>query len=251
MIKIENIIRPDGDVWYKTHKYCADLLVTSKGHNMLMSNPLIENDVETYIKLSLKDHSGQLNYKTKVADRGIRSYFSKDTNGIVYNLNYRKFGDKILVKETNGHSMQDALYRLDRIKQIIDNRKNEGKFPMWIDVPDHYGLVTGKSLPSQYVLMQGIDAGINVRDVITDFNVLSGKERFGIETSLGEINDSVIDEVSIGYEFAEYHLKQAIAEDTQQVPTLLLSDWHEGNVVLEKLSEPIEGSNFRYWVIDQ
>lgn len=251
MINIEQIIRPDGDVWYKAHKYCADVLVTSKGNDILINDPQIENDVELYIQLALQDQNKDVKKSSIAANRGIRSYFSEDTNGIVYNLNQRKYGDKILVKETNGHSMQNALYRLDRIKQIIDSRRSQGKFPLWIDVPDHYGLVTGRTLPSQFVLMQGIDAGINVRDVIKDFNALNGIERFGVETSLGIVNDKVIEEVSIGYALAEHLLKEAIAEETQQVPTELLSDWHEGNVVLEKLAKPLERSNFRYWVIDQ
>lgn len=248
MVKVQEIVRPDGDVWYKTHKYCADLLITSKGNDLLSKDPKIENDVELYIKLALIENKKG---GSQVLNNGIRSYFSEDTNGIVYNLNQRKYGNDLLVKETNGHSMNDALYRLDRIKQIIDKRRSEGRFPLWIDVPDHYGLVTGKSLPSQFVIMQGIDAGINVRDVIKDFDSFSGIERQGVTSSLGNIDTKVIDEIRVGYELTGHILTEAIAEETQQVPTKLLSDWHEGNVVLERLVEPLEGSNFRYWVIDQ
>lgn len=248
MVRIEQIVRPDGNVWYKTHKYCADLLVTSKGNDLLTDKPDIENDVELYIKLALHDNK---NGNPKVISNGVRAYFSQDTNGIVYNLNQRKYGNNLLIKETNGHSMVDALYRLDRIKQIIDKRRHEGKFPLWIDVPDHYGLVTGKSLPSQFVIMQGIDAGINVRDVIEEFDRFSGLERHGVIAALGEIDNKVIEEVRVGYEIAGLMLNEVIADETQQIPSDLLSDWHPGNVVLERLVEPIEGSNFKYWVIDQ
>jgi hypothetical protein len=154
-------------------------------------------------------------------------------------------GSDVLVKETNGHSMEQALYRLDRIQEII----RSGSVPGWIDVPDHYGVVTGKHLPHQYLLMNGIDSGINV-DHIKRFEKLTAIERLGVEEAFGRVTESVRDEVLKGYDEAYDVLSNAIA-DADEVPTRLLTDWHERNVVIEPLVEPIDGHNFRYWVIDQ
>lgn len=235
--------RPDGAIWKSFQKSEIDVLLTARGHELLTGSPELETKLCAYLTRSIGGIA------TRPAD-GVRSFFGNDSNGRVYTLDQTAYGYSMLVKETNGHSMVNALDRLDRIKGVIDKQRKLGVMPGNIDVPDHYGVVKGPNLPCQYVLMQGIDSGINVRDIV-DFDSLNAKERAGIDHLVGPVTSAVQDEVRQGYALTEQILHEAIAEETGQSPTRLLSDWHEGNVVLERLAKPIDNQNWAYWVIDQ
>lgn len=242
MTNRHEIVRPDGAVWYEYGLDCGEVLLTQKGDELFSSNPEAKADLRAYIHLAVGNMA--------IEQAGVRTFFEADSNSRIYTLNSSKYGNSLLVKETNGSSMRESLYRLDRVKEIIDKYRAYGRFPNWIDVPMHYGLITGSDLPSQFVLMEGIDNGINVRDVV-NFGSLNAKERLGVTAILGDVTPAMQEEVSEGYKRAGDILNDIIAEDTWQPPHDLLSDWHEGNVVLEQLPEPIDGNNFRYWVIDQ
>ena len=235
--------RPDGAIWKTFEQDGVDVLLTARGLEELATNPGIQEKVCDYIRKSMGNIALQ-------EDDGVRTYFGKDSNSVIYTLDQTSYGYSMLMKETNGHSMINAVKRLDRIKEIIDKRRLAGTIPGYINVPDHYGVISGGSLPSQYVLMQGIDTGVNVRDV-TDFYSLDAKARTGVDHLIGPITPAIQDEVRLGYKNVEEILNEAIAEETGQAPHLLLSDWHEGNVVLESLKTPIDSSNWAYWVIDQ
>jgi hypothetical protein len=231
----------DSRLWRKVQVGGFDALFTARGTGLLSRTPEITDHLEQY----LIHAAGGV---AVGAGQGVRRFFGNDSNGQVYTLNHGAYGNGMLVKETNGHSMPKAVERLDRIKAIIDKQVIRGKLPAWIDVPDHYGVVLGPR--DQYVVMQGIDSGVNVRDII-ELDKLNAKERLGVESVVGPVSEATKSEVNAGYTLAETLLSNAIAEETQQVPTRLLSDWHPGNVVLEQLAEPIDGSNYKYWVIDQ
>lgn len=238
----QEIVRPDGAVWYDYDLECGEVLVTQQGDRLFLEHPEVKTDLYAYIQLALGDMT--------ISRAGVRTFFEADSNSRIYNLNASKYENELLVKETNGSSMRESLYRLDKIKEIIDMNRTNNNFPNWIDVPIHYGMVAGDTLPSQFVLMQGIDNGINVRDVV-NFGELNAKERLGVIAVLGEVTPEMQEEVREGFTRAEDLLNNVIAEETYQDPKRLLSDWHTGNVVLEQLAEPIDGNNFRYWVIDQ
>lgn len=238
----QEIVRPDGAVWYEYGLDCGEALLTQKGNELLTEKPEVQSDLYAYVQLALGNMT--------IERAGVRTFFEADSNSRIYTLNSSKYGNDLLVKETNGSSMRESLYRLDKVKEIIDKYRDYGRFPDWIDVPMHYGLIVGNDLPSQFVLMEGIDNGINVRDVV-NFGSLNAKERLGVTAILGNVTAEMQEEVRRGYQQSGEILNDVIAEDTWHPPHDLLSDWHEGNVVLEQLVEPIDGNNFRYWVIDQ
>jgi hypothetical protein len=145
--------------------------------------------------------------------------------------------------------MIDALERMDTVKHIIEI----GAVPRWIDMPAHYGafrLDPSSGADKQFVLMDRVDAGVNVHHVTHPEN-MSELERIGFASQFGILTDEERAEIEERFYDAHDILQNAIAEETMRDPTTFLTDWSDQNVVLERLTTPVGGSNFKLWVIDQ
>ncbi len=234
MRNIEVITRPDGAEWHSFDVNHCNVILTSRGREVFAEQPELEERVHLYLGKALGDQA------CKSAD--VRTFFMHGSNSYVYHLT-----DDILVKETNAHSMKDALFRMDRIYEVV--KAEQSKVPRWIHVPDYYGMITGPDLPNQYVFMQRIDSGVNVDHILNtdDYNEL---ERAGLNKQFGPVTETDKKEVSQRYADMEQILHQALA-DHGLVPTKFLTDWWEPNVLVERLAEPLDGSSFRMSVIDQ
>ncbi len=233
MREITSIERPDGATWRSFETDSCEVLLTSRGAELVDSTPDIERVISLYMRKALG--------KTMLAGGGIRTFFAEGSNSKIYTVS-----DDILMKETRGHSMQAMLERMDVIDYVID----AGNVPRWIDMPDHYGIIIPKHDDMQYVMMQRIDGGVNV-DHILNPDESSELERRGVLSEFGgEITAQTQNEVRQRYADCEKILHQAIAEE-DLIPSDLLSDWHPGNVLVERLHTPIARSPYKMWVIDQ
>jgi len=234
MISRTTEVRQDGAVWQRYDLDDGQLVVTSRGRELFDHNPEIWDDLKAY----RQDYEGSLSGRAQN-----REFFAAGSNARVYKLNA-----DVLVREAwHGHSSLDALDRMDKIQTVIE----EG-VPRWIAVPTYFGALATSvsSSEHQFTLMERIDAGITVKD-IKEPESLSELERRGLTSELGPVTEKDRKEVVARYEESEQILHNAIAVSTGNSPLEYLTDWHEQNVVVERLSTPIAGSNFKLWLIDQ
>ncbi len=233
MINRETEVRPDGAIWRRYLIDKGEVVLTSRGRELFHNNPELWRDIHAY--------RNKLLGKVALGESSTREFFAKGTNARLYKLN-----DTLLVKEAalNGMNMPLALKRMDTIQSVIENGA-----PRWIDMPVHYGLLATQKLDRQYVLMDRVDAGITVEHIAAP-EELSEVERRGLHSEFGAVSLDDQAEVADRYEQLKQILDQSLA-DADLVPSDYLTDWHMGNVVVERLQTPIAGSNFKMWVIDQ
>lgn len=230
---VESIERPDGAVWQSFEEDSCDVLLTSRGTELFSENP----DLEEVVSLYMERATGH----TALEGVGVRTFFAAGSNSRIYTVN-----EDVLMKETRGHSMRAMLERMDIVNHVI----NKGNVPRWIDMPDHYGLIMPKNSDMQFVMMKRIDGGVNVGHILSPEDS-SELERNGVIAELGgEITPEIQADVRQRYRDCEQILHQAIAEE-DLIPTDLLSDWHPGNVLVERLLTPVANSTYKMWIIDQ
>lgn len=237
MYKLRNpevLMQHDGAEW---HRYKVDdgldLTLTSRGRELFDNRAEVKDNLQAYVRKALGG--------TALVGSDIRLYFARGSNSRVYTM-----GQDLLVKETAGHSMESALVRMDRIYTAIETH-----VPRWIDMPVHYGVLSGNKLHDDYMLMHRVDAGVNVGHIIDpNSDEFTELERIGVEKEFGKVTKGERQEIEHRFNLAEQILHQAIA-DEGLIPNDYLTDWHPGNVLVERLNTPIASSPYRLWVIDQ
>lgn len=211
-----------------------EALLTSRGHELFESNPNIEGLIKLYFVKAL----GQTVLGSEID--GIRKFFAEGSNSRIYTVS-----NTLLMKETNAHSMKMMLDRMSLITTAV-----ETSVPRWVDVPYHYGLFRGAELPRQYVLMDKVESSVTVKH-ITQPDELSDIERAGVDKIFGPITDNERNEIAERYDIAQQLIHEALAKLLDINPVDVLSDWHRGNVLVQRLVTPVASSEFKLWVIDQ
>jgi hypothetical protein len=208
--------------------------LTGRGKNAIQEHPNL-------LQLAHDYRMSQMG-RTVTSLSGVRAPFRHGGNSDVYHL---ADASDIVVKEgTDGKSLYYAMRRMDILKTII-----EYGVPRWVDVPDHLALVDSRDLPRQYMFMQKIDSGITVQD-INDFRQGDTALDRRVTASLGSLSSQDKAEVQGRFTMSRNLLDNFMVGNGID-PGDYLTDWHEGNVLVEKLSVPIADSSFRLWVIDQ
>ncbi len=230
---IETISRPDGASWERYEASDCKILMTSRGQELLDEQPEVDALISTYLNEAIG--------RTALVGSVIREFFAEGSNSRIYSVNR-----ELVMKETRAHSMQDMLERLDLISFSIES----GSVPRWIDVATHYALIEPQHSDMQYVLMQKVDSGVNVGHILHPDDS-SELERKGVIAEFGgPIAPETQDEIRERYHLARKIIDQAVAEQGH-APSELITDWHEGNVLVERLRTPVAGSKHKLWVIDQ
>lgn len=218
--KTEYIERFDGSRWRKFDLNRGGVLIlTTRGQQLLSFNPQLRHSVLDYRNDARANIEGY-----------IRKWFKAGGNSDVYSFN----GHPILVKEAStAHSLWSALDRMDYLYGICE------KFlPPHIKVPDMYGILYAPDLKKQYLLMQKVNEGLTVADLIKN----------GYPEMDNDLKSKVIEE----FQGLEDRVRQAIevAPGRQYMPKNLLPDWDAGNVVVD-FSTPTKEIPFTFWIIDQ
>ena len=241
-LKIRTSVKFDGSIWRQYETSTHLFVLTSLGRHLLRERHMYKDFVR-YTDDYMNDRQGNEDF---------RSYLAEGANGKVYTL-----GDDFVVKEsrllTQLAPADSLLAALNRMDQLVDAvQKN---CPSWIDVPAHYGIAVSKAdTRKQFMLMQKIDHGVTVGDII-----LADESRIshGILTSeafnkFGPITPELRTEVNDRYELLKYLVKTAIIKERLNPDVYLPDiDYNPHNVVIEKLATPIAGSQIKYSVIDQ
>lgn len=233
MLKREMLEQPDGAVWESFEIKGGKIVLTSKGRELFRERPETWKELRSYKKRAMGAPALQ-------SFPVVREHFASGGNSDVYTLS-----EGLAVKEAHlTGSLFFTVERMDRLLNVV-----ESNVPRWIDIPDHYGLLFASHLRKQYLLMQKIDSGVTVQNVLTP-GEMSDEQAAALEAEFGDIGQAEVDEVGERYEEA-HDILTASLEDRGYNPAEYLTDWHEGNVLVERLETPVAGSPLKMWVIDQ
>ncbi|MBI2329948.1 hypothetical protein HYU94_00990 [Candidatus Daviesbacteria bacterium] len=216
----EAIKRYDGSSWRAFHTPDGThLIVTQRGLELLKFNPALRKAILNY-----RDDANPFSHSTT----GARTYFKAGGNGDVYNLD----SYPILIKESfSQHSLWSALDRMDHLHGICIRY-----LPPSIRVPDQYGVLFSRKSPKEYLMMQKINEGLTVADIINGYSV--GK-------SLREV---ILREFSTLREKVEAAIK--VKDGDSGIYSNLLPDWDAGNILVD-LGTKTKDYPFTFWIIDQ
>jgi len=232
----------DGAIWRQFEIEGGVIVLTSSGQELLKhQNP------HTFFE-SLRQ------YKDAVEGRNhngnARQYLANGGNGEVYSI----AGHSLVVKESrSSHSLYSALQRMDTLSRVIETH-----LPHWVSVVPHYGLITARNLDREYLLMQKIDNGISLEDLVQYVNRSSARSD-SLTASIGKyfpnLNHADIEVLLDQVRELEDKLKEYVnnSEALEQGHTYksLMPDPNYANILVEPLNTPIGGKRFKLWIIDQ
>jgi hypothetical protein len=240
-LKIHTSEKFDGSRWRQYETPNALIWLTRSGRQLLASDRGLYAYFQEYIE--------SLNDDESTPESG-RPFFAKGSQSQIYSL-----GDNHLVVKESKQGGELLLPQMERMDRLVD--AVERSCPRWIDVPHYYGILAPKSDPyRQFLLMERIDAGVSVGDVLeygrprtrteTGFLAEGAFEKFGPITP--ELRHEVQDRF---FEMGGL-LRKALVENRLSPDDYLPDiDHNQHNVVLERLQIPEAGSQLKFWVIDQ
>jgi hypothetical protein len=236
-------VDPDsGSVWsvFRDPKTLGFTIITAAGAELL------KDPEETVTELMRKYRSIELG-KFALFRKGvdIREILGQGQEAIVYSM-----GPDLAVREVPG-IMSEAgaishLQRMDRINSVIEHG-----LPRWLNLPVHYGLRADIRTNTTYTLMERIDHGITVEDIMKYPNELPRERTKLIRNEMGGFISDAKKKVPALYDRAYEVLAQAIEETGKEVDHYL-TDWKPRNVLVQGHQLiPIAGSSYTLTVIDQ
>ncbi len=209
--------RFDGSRWRMFDLNGGNLVLTQNGQELVSKRPSVLTDLKGYRHELLNPGM----------PASMRRPFRHGGNSDVYEV-----GDTdLVIKEAgNEQSVWFSLERLDYLYGIC-----EESLPPFIRVPEHYGALFSAKLDRQFLLMQKVNNGFTIQDLLDDN---SNPQRAGMVKGAFDRAKSLLDQA----------IKRHELEDGY--PHRLLTDWHEGNVIVD-FEKPTNEYPFTLYVIDQ
>ncbi len=213
------IERYDGSRWRSFALRDRGVLVfTSRGQELLSNNPLLRSILVGYKNEAVNNRTDEF-----------RRWFRAGGNSDVYTLN----STPLVIKEAStAHSVWSALDRMDYLHGICLR-----SLPNYVRVPDHYAALYSKNLKKQYLVIQKVNDGITVADLINGVVSVDSKEKELAMRDFGGLEEQVIKAID-----------KSPGRDA--MPKNLLPDWDAGNVVVD-FDTSTRLKPFTYWIIDQ
>jgi hypothetical protein len=249
MIAPEQLVQPDGAVWKRYPIDGGHLVVTQKGQELLHEMPKLPKLLCEYRRLAVG--------RTALGSSARREYIGHGDHAVVY-----RFTPDLVIKEGLTRTVFaeqgrpeaphiQALERMDRVYDVIKTGHETGAVPRWLDMPDHYGAIESANLDRHYMLMQCVDSGITIGDILLEDGEDPDREAL-VRREFGAVTEEDTEEILDLTARARGMLVGAV-EDAGLDPTVYLaeSEWHQGNVLVERAPAPVQDSNFKLWVIDQ
>lgn len=237
-----NIEQPDGAVWSMFYdRELPDsryLIVSSTGRGLMLG----EEGIGYHGLKGLFSQYRELERQGNTND--FRDFLGCGQQANVYGM-----GSDFAVREVQGnpavYSTLRELGNMDRLATVV-----EGGVPHWIRVPSFYACFSDTDTQKRYTLMQRIDSGLTVEDVLEYPDLPDyAKERVHKELK-HEPTDEDKEEISRLYELAGTILDKVISSKGHRTEDYLV-DWKPRNVIIEPLRTPIAGERFSMTVIDQ
>ncbi len=247
-LKMRTYEQFDGSVWRNYESPSALFLLTGVGRKLIAGGNIAK---------LLRSYSDDYNQDQATPD-GTRRFIAQGAEAKVFGV-----GDaRLAIKEKNPQSNEDLFASLNRMDQLIDAVTYDERCPKWIGVPQHYGIVFFKKDPSkQFMLMEKIDEGVSVGDVLyhraghdssrPDIYRPSSL-RDNLEQTYGPITDEFMETIAGRFGMILGYLRRSLIAKYLS-PDVYLPDIDQNphNILLEPLAEPIDGSNIKFWIIDQ
>jgi len=235
MSGIEEWPQADGAVWHVLPYRDGQLVLTGKGQELLEDRPEVIEHFSAYERRMLGGIALE-----GVTDIETRSFVASGARSSVYDM-----APGVVVKEAiKEGSPVGVLQRMDRLFNII-----ETDVPRWIDMPHQYGVVVARSLSKDLIFQQKIDSGITVEWVLRP-ELCADYQREAVEREFGEVPESERELIGQAFDASRRVLSQAIEKNGEN-PRSYLTDFHEGNMLIERLRTPVASHRHKMWIIDQ
>ncbi len=237
----ESFTQDDGAVWTAFYDQRNPdqryLIVTSSGRELFLHGDLPFRALKRAFHQYRAAEQGP-------GSKDTREFLGSGQQAEVFGLNA-----KLAVRETGGnetfyHALSD-LTRQDRLISIV-----EGGLPRWINVPHTYALYSDTEAGRQYALMDRIDSGVTVQDIV-DFDEVNNHSQQRVLKELGR-KPTEQDASEIGRLFDKAgNILNTVISARGYDPTEILTDWQTRNVIVEPLATPVGGEWYSLNIIDQ
>jgi hypothetical protein len=179
-----------------------------------------------------------------------RIHLATGANAIVYFVG----NTDLVIKEQKEESddLIGGLRRMDKLSYAIEKHS-----PRWIDIPRHYGIMVQKNPWLQLLLMERIDAGVSVGDIINFPKGIEAARTPELYRAVDKNfdpknNPTLFGEVIGRFNKIKVIIRKALAAEglcpDTYIPDL---DNNPHNVMVEALETPVAGSDKKFWIIDQ
>jgi hypothetical protein len=214
-------------------------IITSEGHSLLQCQ-----DQEGYLRsLIHRYRAAELGTMALLGeDPDIRQELGRGQQAIVYRMGRFAVREEVGIKDF--HVALGELQRMDAINNFMEHG-----LPRWLNLPAHYALHVDPSRQMTYGLMERIDSGLTVEDVVNFPDIPANRAKVLIKETTGDVADAQACVPEL-YERAHEALVQAIESDGKN-PDQYLTDWKPRNVLVDRLRTPVAGSRYSLSVIDQ
>lgn len=176
------------------------------------------------------------------ADDNMRQWLGNGQEATVYSMGPYAVREQFGIKPI--YSALGELQRMNEISHVIDYG-----LPRWLHLPNQYALYTDARLQKTYTLMDRIDGGVTIQDVI-DYPELPPQKVQAVVKELTSNIDFAKSELPQMLDRAYAILANAI-EQSGKIATEYLTDWQPRNVLVEWIGTKVAGSHFSLNVIDQ
>lgn len=238
----ELVEQEDGARWFvfeDPSDYRRFTILTSAGRERVRSagGGVLKNLIDDYRSAELNESNTMEGPKTPT-----RIFLGKGQEAKVFSMG------EYAVRETQGtkglYVALGELQRMDAINGVI-----EGGLPRWLNLPSHYALHVDPKRSMTYTLMDRINGGLTVEDVI-EYPYIAEDRKVVVEKELGAYTADAQIRVPHLYERAQVALDETIRQAGKR-PEHYLTDWVPRNVIVEHLDTPIAGESYCLNVIDQ
>lgn len=234
--------QPNGAVWPVFYDFSTpgDLVVLTGAGQELYGDP------ERW------ERTSRLIHRYKIAEMGdtalqgsdpeIRQKLGQGQQATVYSM-----GPYAVREEAATKGDWAAIGELEGMALI--NELIEHGMPRWLHVPLHYAIHVDPLAQKTYTLMDKIDSGLTLEDII-NYPEVPEERKTLVASELGDEVGAAQAVVPDLFDRAHDFLAEAIeanGKDTEEV----LNDWEPRNVLVERLPYPIAGENYSLHVIDQ
>lgn len=242
LVPNEYITMPDGARWRQFEIQGGIVILTSSG------NELFHDSNAKEIFDSLRQYRLDISQRRQSGEA--RQYLANGGNGEIYTV----AGHQLVVKESrSNHSLYYALQRMDTLARVIETH-----LPHWVSLPAHYGLISSSQVGREYMLIEKIDEGLSLEDLVQYVERGSARSKTltdAIHQNYRGLNSRVIESLKLQFQEFKTLLRRYLdtpeAIENGYTYDSLLPDPNYGNILVEKLRTPIGGKHFKMWIIDQ
>lgn len=227
------------DIYERPNDPRAFTIITSSGRE-IYDDPTKAAELSTLLeKYQLTEEGGDDTNNPE----GMRFKLGEGQEATVYSM-----GPYAVREEYGIKDVYVAIGQLQRMNAI--NGVMEQGLPRWLNLPPHYAMHTDPIRQKTYTIMQRVDGGLTVEDVL-DFPDVSD-QKLRLISSVMDAAEMRIAAPKIRDKFDEAYTIIADALIAKGLdPEHYLTDWQPRNVLVAKLKTPVAKSDYSLNVIDQ